>query len=134
MADGGSVTMTGLAELRSAVQRLPDDVTSALKTVAHRSAKNIAGDAARLLRGQQKTDAHKLADAIEVVEDAENRQFKVFSRPPLGQPTSLTIWNEYGTSKMAARPYMRPAADHERESYVRESEAAAVSVVREALE
>lgn len=126
--------MTGLAELRSAVQKLPEGVTTAFKRVAHRSAQNIAGDAKRSLLSQLTTDTHKLADAIEVVEDAENRRFSVVSKPPAGQPANITIWNEYGTSKMAARPYMRPAGDRERIAYMRESEAAAVGVVREALE
>lgn len=134
MADNGSVTTTGLEEFKRAVQQLPKAVTDALKTVAHRSAQAIAGDAARRLRAQQKTEAHALADAIEVIEDAPNNQFIVRSNPPAGQPAAITIWNEHGTIHMAPRPYMRPSADAGRVVYERESEAAAVNVVSEALE
>jgi HK97 gp10 family phage protein len=134
MADNGSVTTTGLEQLRAGIQRLPDDVTAALKTVALRSAKIVAGDAARTLLSQQKSDSHKLADAIEIVEDVEEKQMRVVSKPPSGQPANVTIWNEYGTSKMSARPYMRPAADRARADYTRQVEAAAVAVVRKALE
>ncbi len=134
MADGGTVTTTGLEELRRAIDRLPDAVTTALKTVAQRSAQAIAGDAARRLRAQQKTEAHALADAIEITEDLPNKQVIVRSNPPAGQPANVTIWNEHGTARMAPRPYMRPAADAGRVVYERETEAAANAVVEEALE
>jgi len=128
-----SVTITGLDEMRRAVDQLPATVTAALKTVAKRSAQRIEGDAARRLRSQQKTEAHALADAITITEDVPNKQYIVTSKAPVGQPANLPIWNEHGTSKMAARPYMRPAADAEGPVYEREVVAAATDAVSEAL-
>jgi len=128
-----SVTITGLDEMRRAVDQLPATVTAALKTVAKRSAQRIEGDAARRLRSQQKTEAHALADAITITEDVPNKQYIVTSSAPAGQPANLPIWNEHGTSKMPARPYMRPAADAEGPTYEREVAAAATDAVSEAL-
>jgi HK97 gp10 family phage protein len=119
MAEGD----TDLQALRAKVDQLPADVTAALKTVAHRAARNIAGDAARRLRSQQETSAHALADAIIVVDDSGDKKFIVESQSPSGQPANVNIWNEHGTSRMAARAYMRPAADAERDNYTRECEA-----------
>jgi HK97 gp10 family phage protein len=133
VADATSITGTDLNALRAKIDTLPSEVTSALKTVAHRSARNIAGDAARRLRSQQKTSAHALADAIIVIDDSGDKKFIVESRAPASQPANVTIWNEHGTAKMAARPYMRPSADAERASYTRECEAVATAVFEKVL-
>lgn len=126
-------TGTDLSAIRTRVDQLPRDVEHALKTVAHRSARNIAGDAARRLRQQQKTTAHALADAIIIVDDSGDRKFIVESQAPRGQPANVTIWNEHGTVNMTARPYMRPAANAERANYTRECEFAVVPLVEKAL-
>lgn len=131
MAETSTVTGTDLAALRSRLDQLPADVERELKTVAHRSARNIAGDAARRLRQQQKTAAHALADAIVVVDDSGDRKFIVESQAPRGQPANVTIWNEHGTPRMTARPYMRPAAAAERANYTRECEAIVVKLIQQ---
>lgn len=126
-------TGTDLSHVLSRVGRLPEEVRASLRSVARRSAESIRNDAARRLRAQQKTSAHQLADAIEVQEDAANLQFRVISFPPSGQSANTTIWNEHGTAKMEARPYMRPAADAERALYRRACEAAVVGLLEQAL-
>lgn len=126
MADG--LTITGRDALLRGVDALPRAVTAELRTVAKRSAESIRNDARRRLIAQQKSASRKLADAIDVVE--EDRQFIARSRPPSGQPANITIWNEHGTSRMGARPYMRPAADAEGPIYVRQAEAIVTRLAR----
>jgi len=120
MADAFKVT--GRAELLRDLEQLPADLLAQQRTIARRSAQNIQGDARRRLRQRQKTSAHELADHIEVHEDAANSMVSTISFPPGNQPANVTIWNEHGTSTMDARPYMRPAADAERENYARQNE------------
>jgi HK97 gp10 family phage protein len=133
MADGGSITTTGLEELRRAVQTLPVAVTARLKAVAEASAARMQKRAQARLRAQLKTSAHALIDAITVTSDLPNKQVHVISNPPKGQHGGLPLFVEYGTVRMAARPYMRPAADQETPHYRHDLEAAAVDVVQKVL-
>lgn len=128
MSDAGA-TATGLKELREAIDRLPDDVTKALRLVALVSANRIQARAKSILRSKLKTSAHALVDGIVVIPEPEKKQYKVDSTRPPSQPTNLPLWIERGTIKMAARPYMRPAGDAEEETYQRDSLKAAASVV-----
>ncbi len=120
----GSVTSTGLPEMRAAIDAFPAAEEAALKDVAHQTALREQSTARALLRGQQKTSAHALADAIEVVEDLPHKRYLVISQPPADQPANVPIWNEFGTRYLAARPYMRPANDTEQDRYRRDMEAA----------
>lgn len=119
--------------MRSVIEQLPDVVTAALRRVAQVTALRIKARAAANLRSLQKTDATALADAIEVIEDVANKQYQVVSKAPRGQPANLPIWNEHGTIKMAARPYMRPAATAEEQRYHDEMAAAAEAAARSLL-
>jgi hypothetical protein len=56
------------------------------------------------------------------------------STPPDGQPPNVTIWNEFGTSKMEARPYMRPASHQEIDRYRTDMEQAAAEALAEAFD
>lgn len=123
-----SVTQTGRNELIGAVTVFPERITAALRSVASATATRVQSRAQALLRGQLKTSATKLADAITVEEDAANKQFIVVSRSPVGQPTNVNLWNEHGTVTMSARPYMRPAAKAEEVRYRSDMEAAALDV------
>lgn len=139
MAD--TFTITGLDEMRRAVDALPSDVTVALKRVAQGSANAIVLRARQRLaqspdpplKGESQSHG-ATAKAIEVVEDTENKQYIVESKSPPGMPTNLVIWREFGTVHQPARPYMRPAIDAERAVYLQQVEEAAVSVVKKALE
>lgn len=110
--------------MRAAIDAFPAAEEAALKEVAHQTALREQATARALLRGQQKTPAHALADAIEVVEDLPHKRYLVISQPPADQPGNTPIWNEFGTRYMAARPYMRPANDTEQDRYRQEMEAA----------
>lgn len=134
-SSGGSFTQTGVNEMRQAVHKLPAAVTAGLREVAKASAHRILANArANLARQTHGTGA--TAKAIVIEEDAANREFRVIS---VGAPhprfslhrmkrsgrthtqrvtqNNLPMWLEYGTSKMAARPYMHPAAAAEVRNY-----------------
>lgn len=124
-----SVTVTGLAELKRAIETLPADVTAALRSVAWRKSREALAIAKSTLRSKLKTPAHKLIDNIEIIEQADKKQFVVISQAPDDQPANLPLWVERGTRHMAARPYIRPAADAIDASYKSESVQAATAVV-----
>ncbi len=121
-------TQTGVRELAQAIEAFPASVTAALKAVAQATAVRVQVRAKALLRAQQKTSATKLADNITIEEDAANKRMLVVSRSPVGQGTNVNLWNEYGTVKMSARPYMHPAATAEDARYRTDMEAAAGQV------
>jgi hypothetical protein len=129
MAAKGGATTTGAKEYARVVDRLPTTVTAALREVAQQSA-GIIHDHAQELLNQQTDGTGATAAAIKVVEDAANKQFHVISEAPPDKPDNLVIWLEHGTRFMAARPYMRPAIDHEREPYRRAGERAASQVLQ----
>lgn len=110
---------------------LTDTLTAKLRENAHASARRVQDRARALLISQQKTFSRKLANAIKVEEDVANQVVAVVSYPPVGQPSSLPIWNEHGTVHMDARPYMRPAAEEERDRYVQQTEAAIQDAIDE---
>lgn len=126
-------TQTGVNELRAAINRFPDVVTARLQAVAAATAARVKASAYANLRSRQKTDATALADAIEIVEDLPNKQYQVVSKPPKGQPANVTIWNEYGTVKMGARPYMLLAAKGEETRYTNDMQAAADAAMQESF-
>lgn len=133
--------------MRAAVQQLPTAVTAALRGVAEATAQRVLANArANLARQTHGTGA--TAAAINVTEDASNHAFIVAS-PGVPHPrfslhrmtrsgrthtqkvtqNNLPIWLEYGTVHMAARPYMRPAAEAEVDRYRRDMEAASAGAV-----
>ena len=144
MADG--VTMTGLEELRRSVDRLPADTTAQLQSVAWRASRNI-------MQGAQSRVAVKSGYTqrnIHIIEDLPNRQYIVNAgtdRPRVrfalrrlkrsGRVSTQRVtvnmvpwYLEFGTVRMAARPFMRPAADAELPSYVRNVEGAIDTLMR----
>lgn len=133
MADNGSVTATGLKELSAAIDRLPANVTAALRTNASNTAQRIRALARQLLfslgvfglepRSKYTAGQPHLADSIRIVEDAAQKQFRV--EPWTPWLPNLGLWIERGTSILRARPFMRPAGDAERGRYVNDGTRAA---------
>lgn len=131
MADAG-VTMTGLKDMRAAVQQLPKAVTERLRAVAWRKARDVRAGAMDRLRAKTHGTG-KTASSIVVIEETEHKRFVVAVRGDPSHPANLPLWLEKGTVTMTARPYMLPALEAVSDSYVKESEAAAVDAAREAL-
>lgn len=133
----GSVTVAGLKELDAAIDKLPDAVTAALRGVAKDTAYRIQARARVLApvgtepRGKYTKGQPHLRDAIEVIEQSEQKQFLVDPNTPW--LPNLALWIERGTTRMAARPFMRPAGDAENARYIADSTAVAEHVVTEAL-
>jgi HK97 gp10 family phage protein len=125
-----SVTATGLAELKRAIDAFPRTVTLALRGVAWHSARRIRTRAQQILRSKTHGTG-KTANSIEVIE--EEKSFLVHVAGDPDRPANLPLWLERGTRHMAARPYMRPASDEEEPTYKREMEQAAIKVAEEKL-
>jgi HK97 gp10 family phage protein len=131
MSDG-SVTDTGLDDLRKAVDALPRSVTLALRGVAWQSSRRIK-DRAQQILASKTHGTGKTAASIEIIEDDANKQFQVFPAGNPDRPANLPLWLEFGTRYMAARPFMRPAADEENPRYQREMLQAASDVADQVL-
>ena len=132
MPSRSTFTQTGVKELRAAVETFPADVTEACKRVAHTWAGRVKADAQRRLLEQTKGEGNTAA-ALEVIEDAPNKQYIVAYGLIRNRPANLPLWLEYGTVKMLARPHMRPSAEAAREGYRREMDAVAQQVARDAF-
>ncbi len=130
MAQAG-VTMTGVTEVRRAIERLPADVTAALRARAWRSSRSIMTGAKQRLLARYR--APKTADSIAVIEEADRRQFVVIVAGDPARPRNLPLWLEAGTIHMSGAHYMRGATEAESPNYIREAEAVAVAVVQKAL-
>lgn len=134
-----SDTVTGLEALKAAIDRLPDEVTAALRGVAHRTAVRIQQRASALApvdvippRGKYTEGEPHLKDSIVVEEDAAQKQFRIYPRTPW--LPNLGLWIERGTVKLRARPFMRPAGDAATAQYQAEAMRAAASVAEKAFQ
>lgn len=128
----GSVTVTGLDDLKRAIDRLPEAVTEALKSEARISADRIAAHAKALLRSKTHGTG-QTADAIRVLDESRDQQWVVNSPGTADKPANLPLWLEYGTVYMSAKAHMRPAADAESARYKQNMAAAATRTAEKAL-
>lgn len=123
MANGFTVKTSGFKELEQAMLELP---RSTAKGVARRAAKKalqpMADRAAELAPDDPKTGDNDLNRSIEVATKTTSRaqkegrdEVKAFMgpNPKKIHRYSAAIVNEFGSHKMQAQPYMRPAWDEE---------------------
>lgn len=136
MATGGA-TVTGLAELRRAVERLPEAVQAACRKVARDTALRVrAGAAAKVA-----VDSGITRDSISVIPHPEEQFYRVETGPAPphrrdGRTAflpNLPIWIEFGTRFKSPRPFMRPAFDEEGDRYVRDMTTAVERTAKELL-
>lgn len=114
--------------MRRAIEQFSNTQQEALRKSAVVIANRMATTARRLVRSHPGEHSQTLADHIVVVPDDDRKRVLVKSVPDAHvHPANLNLWWEFGTSRMAARPYMRPALDSERDNYPREQAAAALA-------
>lgn len=123
-------TGKGSDELRRRARQLPASVEAKLRAVARDSAYRVQAGARARLR-QQTRGTGATAAAIEVKEAPAARAFLVTAGHPIGRHPILPIFLEYGTKKMAARPFMGPALDAESDNYRAGMAAAAADAARD---
>jgi len=130
MPNDSTFTQTGVAELRREIDTFPAAVTETCKSVARTWAGRVKVDAQARLRAQTKGEGNTAA-ALQVTEDAPNKQYIVGYGLIRNRPANLPLWLEYGTVRMTARPHMRPAAEAARVGYAREMDTAVVALAQD---
>jgi hypothetical protein len=133
MANGGA-SVTGLAELRRAIQQLPDALEQALRKHARDTALRIASGMRRRLpdAGETEHATGITKDSVVVTPEVDEKLYRAEVGPAPAHRRddgrtaflpNLPVWLEYGTSRMQARPFLRPSVDEERDRYLTEGKA-----------
>ena len=106
-----------------------------LKAVAHKRARLVHGGAQRRLpaRGDTPRATGFTRAHLMIVDDSANHQFRVEVMDTTYREPMLPAWIEYGTKHMAARPFLRPAADENRDGYIRDLETALTQLLEKAI-
>lgn len=130
MANAG-VKVTGLKEMMATIDKLPDTVTAALKEVARGTASRIVENYRLRLLAQ--TKARKTAASARVLDESKEKQFVANVPGDESDPVGLVGWLEFGTSRMVAKPALRPSGDAENERYKSDMAAVAERTLQEAL-
>lgn len=122
-----------LSDLRRNIERLPQAVTAQLRAVAWRYSREAMARSKQNLQAKthgHNTEGHQhTIDAIVVIEKPAQKEFLVTVENP--DNPMLGNWIEYGTRKMAARPFMRPASDALNAGYQRDMLAAGEQTAEE---
>jgi HK97 gp10 family phage protein len=131
MAEG--VITTGFEEMRRAIEAFPKAVEQVFQDTARDTANKIAQRA----RERVPVATGRTQRSIRVVEDLPHHAYHVEVGAHEGMqadrdwPPNLPIWIEYGTRFIAARPFMRPALDAEREPYRQRLERVSAQVMQQ---
>ena len=116
-----------LQQLRANIDAFPKAITARLRSVAFRKSREVQARAKQLVPKA----TGKTRDSIVVIDESEKQQFLVTVENP--DEPMLGAWLEYGTVKMRARPFMRPAGDSVVASYRSEMIAVATRTATELL-
>ena len=132
----GSVTQTGVEELKALYRQLPARVDAVALRVAHGTGNAMVVQArTRLLRPQPpvKSGSSGANDAIQidVVDDLPNKAVLVEARATGRYPANLVLWTEFGTIHQPARPFMAPAGHAVQAQYERDFNAAMTQLAGE---
>jgi len=108
---GFSVDMTGMEELFNQLDSLGEDASKALKEAVMKGAEIVREDASR--RAPRRTG--KLSQSI-IIESAEVEPDYVSVKIGPNKEAFYGRFVEMGTSKMPAKPFLRPAWDANKEN------------------
>lgn len=109
-----SVEITGLKELDQALQELAWPAARRALRKGMRQGANVVRDEARAKAPVDSGNLKRLIRTRERSEDQGNMRFAV----EIPRSAFYGRFLEYGTSKMAAKPFMRPAAENKTEEAV----------------
>lgn len=96
-----------------------------LRTVASNTAARMRTG----IQGRVRVRSGRFRASIVIVEDADQKRFRVEAADVAGRNPMVPVWQEFGTRKMGAQPAFGPAADAERAAYGRDGEAACARVL-----
>lgn len=107
MADGVTMEITGLKELADKLRSMGEDLTRTALKAGVRDAAKIVRDDARVRNPDDTMETEKAIYAKFVKSESNNFQ-QTFA---VGVNKKAFYWRfvEFGTAKMAARPFLRPA-------------------------
>lgn len=114
-------------DLIRALESLGPAVERHLREAARLTAERIRDEArARVARRTGRT-----AESLVAEESRDGRGYVVYARLPSEVPTNLDLWLEFGTVKMAPRPFLHPSVDLERPAHDRRLRAAIQQAIAE---
>lgn len=121
-----SADFSQLTNFLSDLERAAVNVESDLKAAAERRAHAVkAGAQSRLPSKGDTTYATGTMKAhVVVVDDSAHKQFRVEVEDVAGRDPLVPVYHEFGTVGTAAKPFLRPAVDENRDSYIKDAEAA----------
>jgi HK97 gp10 family phage protein len=134
-SDTAQIVDTPINELRKHIGAFPKEVEAAMMKVAKDTAERIAARARQLVT----VATGRTRESIRVVEDLEKHEYRVEVGPTKERPAdkdypaNVPLWIEFGTRYVAARPFMRPALDEQRDRYRRDLEAASIAAMQKAM-
>ncbi len=100
----GNVKITGQKELEKKLKQLSDAArTTATQEVLNTGAVLVHGEAVNRITQQRAVDTGNLRSSLNFSVSEDEAE--------VGTPVEYAPYVEYGTSRMAARPYLRPALD-----------------------
>ena len=96
-----TVTVKGLSSLEAKLKKLEPVTRSALERGVGRAGENVVSHAKRFVR----TDTHELQRSI----NSNTESTTNGATAKIGTNVEHGIYNEFGTSKMSAQPFLQPA-------------------------
>lgn len=118
--------IAGVASLMQKIETLESEIENAAYETILDGGGQIAEEARRRVRGQRRSGPKAespLADSIKVVGDRQGLDVRVVASAPYAR------FVEFGTRKMAAQPFMLPAALYQRSQILN----IVIAAVRKAL-
>jgi HK97 gp10 family phage protein len=129
-----SVDFSQLTNFLRGLERAAINVEADLKAAAGRRARAVQAAAQSRLprKGDTPYATGMMREHVVVVEDEARRQFRVEVEDIPGRDPLVPVYHEFGTVGTAAKPFLRPAVDENRDSYIADAERAVAQRLSEA--